>query len=164
VNLHGQDLNDDRLYSPDAPLTAMSARVVLEITERASLDDVVDLEDRVRRLRALGYRVAIDDLGAGYSGLTLLARLQPEIVKIDMSLVRNVDRTPIKARLVRSMLNLCSEMGIQTVCEGVETAAERDALVSIGADWLQGFLFARPGRAFPSVDFDGQPTNVSATL
>lgn len=154
VNLHGLDLTDDALLSATAPLTAMAGRVVLEITERARLDGIEDLDARIRRLRALGFRIAIDDLGAGYSGLTLFAQLQPEIVKIDMALIRNIDREPIKQRLVRSMINLCHEMTIQVVCEGVETVAERDALVGLGADLIQGYLFARPGKAFPTVAFD----------
>jgi EAL domain-containing protein (putative c-di-GMP-specific phosphodiesterase class I)/ActR/RegA family two-component response regulator len=156
VNLHGLDLGDDELLNEDAPLTRIAARVVLEITERASLDEVVDLEVRVQRLRELGYRIAIDDLGAGYSGLSLFAQLQPEIAKLDMALVRDIDRSPIKQRVVRSLINLCSEMAIEVVCEGVETVAERDTLLDLGADWLQGFLFARPGPAFPAVDFEGK--------
>ena len=153
VNLHGLDLTDDQLLSEEAPLTRIASRVVLEVTERISLDDVVDLEARIRRLRALGFRIAIDDMGAGYSGLTLFAQLQPEIVKIDMALVRDIDHSPVKQRVVHAMINLCSGMGIKVVCEGVETTAERDTLVGLGADWLQGFLFARPGPAFPSPDF-----------
>jgi EAL domain-containing protein (putative c-di-GMP-specific phosphodiesterase class I)/AmiR/NasT family two-component response regulator len=154
VNLHGLDLGDDALLAPDALLTTVAPRVVLEITERASLDEIVDLESRIRRLRELGFRIALDDLGAGYSGLTLFAQLQPEIVKIDMSLVRNIDRAPIKRRLVRSMIDLCSDMSMRVVCEGVETAAERDTLLELGADLIQGFFFARPGVAFPKVNFD----------
>jgi len=153
VNIHGRDLTDELLMSADSQLAARATQVVLEITERACLDDVRDLGARIQRLRTLGFRIAIDDLGAGYSGLTLFARLQPEIVKIDMSLVRNIDKTPVKQRLVQSMLALCSQTGIQVVCEGVETAAERDTLVGIGADLLQGYFFARPGKAFPTVAF-----------
>jgi EAL domain-containing protein (putative c-di-GMP-specific phosphodiesterase class I) len=153
VNLHGLDISDERLLSADAPLSKIARRVVLEITERASLEEVKDLPARIRRLRDLGFRIAIDDLGAGYSGLTLFAQLQPEIVKIDMSLVRDVNREPTKERLVRSMAILCRDMGIQVVCEGVETAAERDTLLSAGCDLFQGYLFARPGKAFPTVSF-----------
>ncbi|HEY0710427.1 MAG TPA: EAL domain-containing protein [Polyangia bacterium] len=153
VNLHGLDLTDELLLSPEAPLTKMAKHVVLEVTERASLEEVKDLATRIRRLRALGFRIALDDLGAGYSGLTLFAQLQPEIVKIDMSLIRDIDREPTKQRLVRSMIDLCRDMGIKVVCEGVETLAERDALINIGGDLFQGFYFARPGKAFPPVGF-----------
>ena len=93
----------------------------------------------------------IDDLGAGYAALSSLASLQPEVVKLDMSLVRGVDRQPIKRRLVASLQTLGEPLGLTVIAEGVETNAERDTLVSIGCDLFQGFLFARPGRGFPSV-------------
>jgi EAL domain-containing protein (putative c-di-GMP-specific phosphodiesterase class I) len=153
VNVHGYDLTDDHLLSPTAPLSLLASRVVLEITERAALENVTDLIGRIRQLRKLGFRVAVDDLGAGYSGLTSFAQLQPDIVKIDMSLVRNVDREPTKERLVRSLAELGRDMNIQVVCEGVETAWERDALVGVGCDLFQGYHFARPGRPFPTVTF-----------
>jgi EAL domain-containing protein (putative c-di-GMP-specific phosphodiesterase class I) len=153
VNVHGHDLIDDHLYSATAPLSLIAKRVVLEITERASLDGTPDLMSRISRLRKLGFRIAIDDLGAGYSGLTSFAQLQPEIVKIDMSLVRNVDREPTKERLVRSLAELGRDMNIVVVCEGVETAEERDTLLALGCDIFQGYFFARPAKPFPTATF-----------
>jgi EAL domain-containing protein (putative c-di-GMP-specific phosphodiesterase class I) len=153
VNIHGYDLNDDLLLSPAAPLSQIAERVVLEITERASVEGVKDLGGRLQRLRALGFRIAVDDLGSGYAGLTSFAQLHPDIVKIDMSLVRDVDKEPTKERLVRSLSELCREMKILVVCEGVETAAERDTLVALGCDLFQGYYFARPGKPFPSAVF-----------
>ncbi len=100
--------------------------MVLEITERAALDRIHELQSRVTRLRALGYRIAIDDLGAGYAGLTSFAQLEPEVVKVDMSLVRGIDSSAVKQKLVRSIIALCTELGIQLVAEGIETPAERD--------------------------------------
>jgi EAL domain-containing protein (putative c-di-GMP-specific phosphodiesterase class I)/CheY-like chemotaxis protein len=151
VNLHTRDLADELLFAADAPLSALAGRVVLEMTERASLDEIKDARPRVARLRESGFRIAIDDLGAGFAGLTSFVQLEPEVVKLDMSLVRNVDQEPMKARLVRSMAVLCREQGIEMVCEGIETAAERDTLVSLGCDLLQGYLFAKPARGFPPV-------------
>ena len=123
--------------------------MVLEITERAALDRIHELQSRVTRLRALGYRIAIDDLGAGYAGLTSFAQLEPEVVKVDMSLMRGIDSSPMKQKLVRSIVALCTELGIQLVAEGIETPAERDALISLGGDLCQGYLFARPGPRLP---------------
>jgi EAL domain-containing protein (putative c-di-GMP-specific phosphodiesterase class I) len=100
-------------------------------------------------LRAVGFRIAIDDLGAGYAGLTSFALLEPEIVKIDMTLTRGIDQSPVKQKLVRSMSTLCREMGMTIVTEGVETRDERDTLLAIGCDLLQGYLFARPAKGFP---------------
>jgi EAL domain-containing protein (putative c-di-GMP-specific phosphodiesterase class I) len=150
VNLLPTDLMDDMLMSPDAPLTAIADRVVLEITERSSLDQVTNVRERVAMLRRLGFRIAIDDLGAGYAGLTSFAQLEPDIVKLDMSLVRDVHRTPTKRKLIRSMIELCRDMRILVVGEGVETVDERNALVDMGCDLVQGYLLAKPGPAFPA--------------
>jgi EAL domain-containing protein (putative c-di-GMP-specific phosphodiesterase class I) len=123
----------------------------LEITERSSLDEVKDVRSRVAALRELGFSIAVDDLGAGYAGLTSFTLLEPEIVKLDMSLVRDVHQNSTKQKVVRSMTALAKDMGVIVVGEGVECKAERDALVDLGCDLLQGFLFARPGRPFPEV-------------
>jgi EAL domain-containing protein (putative c-di-GMP-specific phosphodiesterase class I) len=153
VNLHPTDLEDPEIYSDDGALTPYANRVVLEITERAALDQIHELGTRVTRLRSLGYRLAIDDLGAGYAGLTSFAQLEPEVVKVDMSLVRGIDASPVKQKLVRSIVALCTELGIRMVAEGIETAAERDMLVGLGGDLCQGYLFAKPGRGLPDPKF-----------
>jgi EAL domain-containing protein (putative c-di-GMP-specific phosphodiesterase class I) len=149
VNLHSRDLMDETLYSLQAPLSQIAERVVLEVTERASLDAVDDARTRVADLRRMGFRIAIDDLGAGYAGLTSFATLEPELVKLDMSLVRGIDTNATKQKLVRSVTALCRELGMTVVGEGVETRAERDMLVSSGCDLLQGYLIAKPDRPFP---------------
>ena len=151
VNIHPQDLNDEELASPDAPLSRVASRVVLEITERASLGAVVDVRTRVDSLRKLGFRIAVDDLGAGYAGLTTFTLLQPDFVKLDMTLVRDIDADTTRQRVVGTMSRLCRELGMSVVAEGIETVAERDTLLTLGCDLLQGYLFARPGPPFPRV-------------
>ena len=153
VNLHVTDLLDSALYSHDAPLSQIAHRVVLEITERSALDQVKDARNRVASLREMGFRIAVDDLGAGYAGLTSFALLEPEIVKLDMSLVRDVHKNNTKQKIIRSMAGLSKDMGMLVVAEGVETREERDALIELGCDLLQGFLFARPGPPFPEVNW-----------
>lgn len=148
VNLHARDLMDDELYSPAAPLSKLAPRVVLEITERVSLHDTNDVRDRVGVLRRLGYRIAIDDLGAGYSGLSAFASLEPEFVKLDMSLVRDVDTHPVKQRLVAALMEVCRELHINVVSEGVETNREFETLLGLGCPLLQGYLFGMPSRGF----------------
>jgi EAL domain-containing protein (putative c-di-GMP-specific phosphodiesterase class I) len=149
VNLHASDLLDAQLYDGDSLLARDATRVVLEITERRSLSGIADLRERLKELRALGYRIAVDDLGAGYAGLSCFNVLEPEIVKLDMSLIRHVDSSPRKRALVETMVRVCvRDLGIQVVCEGVETTAERDALIELGAPLLQGYLFGRPAREF----------------
>jgi EAL domain-containing protein (putative c-di-GMP-specific phosphodiesterase class I)/ActR/RegA family two-component response regulator len=148
VNLHSADLNDEDLYSPDAPLSKIASRVVLEVTERASLYDVKNVAASIARLKRLGFQIAIDDLGAGYAGLTSFTQLAPEVAKLDMSLVRGIHADSRLQSIVRSMKSLCDELGVCVVAEGVETAAERDMLAELGCDLLQGYLFARPERGF----------------
>jgi len=149
VNLHTQDLLDENLFDPEMPIARMANRVVLEITERSSLHAIRDVQARIARLRAMGFRIAVDDLGAGYAGLTSFAQLEPEVVKLDMSLVRGVHAQPTKQTLVRTMITMCRELGMQVVAEGIETPDERDAIVEAGCDLLQGYLFARPAPPFP---------------
>jgi EAL domain-containing protein (putative c-di-GMP-specific phosphodiesterase class I)/CheY-like chemotaxis protein len=151
VNLHVRDLDDEALFQRDAPLTRFARGIVLEVTERAALDEVSDVVSRVARLREFGFRIAIDDLGAGYSSLTSLAQLRPEVVKLDMSLIRGIHKDPIKQKLVRTFATLSKDMDILLIAEGVETVDERDTLLGLGCDLLQGYLFARPAKAFPGV-------------
>ena len=153
VNLLPADLNDDELLSVTAPLSSIAERVVLEITEREPLNVVSDLDRRLRRLRILGYRIAIDDLGEGHAGLHTFVRLQPDIVKLDRCLIREIDQHAARREVVGSMIALCSRMGIKLIAEGVETQQERDVLIGLGSDWLQGYLFARPAKGFPPVCF-----------
>jgi len=144
VNLHPRDLLDPDLYDTRAALTAFAGRVVLEITERSAIADVEGAKGRVARLRDQGFRIAIDDLGAGYAGLSSFAVLEPEFVKLDMTLIRNIDTSPIKQKLVRSMASLCHDMGLSVVAEGIETRQECNAAIDLGCDFLQGYLFGRP--------------------
>jgi EAL domain-containing protein (putative c-di-GMP-specific phosphodiesterase class I) len=153
VNLHTRDLLDEALYSPTAPLSRLAGRVVLEITERAALDEVKDAAQRVAKLRKTGFRVAVDDLGARYAGLTSFAQLEPDVVNFDMSLVRGLHENETKRKLIQSMRALFGELGLVVIAEGVETPSERDALVETGCDLLQGYLFAKPGRPFPEVSW-----------
>jgi EAL domain-containing protein (putative c-di-GMP-specific phosphodiesterase class I) len=148
VNLHARDLMDDELYALDSPLSAFAPRIVLELTERAALHDMNDVRDRVGVLRRLGYRLALDDLGAGYSGLASFASLEPELVKIDMSLVRDIDTQPVKQTLVAALIAVCRGLGIVAVTEGVETDSERRTLTELGCPLLQGYLLGRPAPGF----------------
>jgi EAL domain-containing protein (putative c-di-GMP-specific phosphodiesterase class I) len=154
INLHAMELDDDSLLDGAAPLSQHASKVVLEVTERAPLEQIPDATERVARLRALGYRIAVDDLGAGYAGLTSFAHLEPEVVKVDMSLIRGIDRSPMKQKLLASIVALCRDLGIEIIAEGVETPEERDALVRVGGDLCQGYLFARPERPWAAIDFD----------
>jgi EAL domain-containing protein (putative c-di-GMP-specific phosphodiesterase class I) len=154
VNLHPADLNDPHLSSERNPLLGVSHRVVFEITERASLHRVDALPRCLEKLRASGFKLAIDDLGAGYAGLTSMAQVEPEYVKLDMSLIRDMHERPTQRALVRSMVSVCQELGQKVIAEGIENGLERDALLGIGCELLQGFFFARPAREAPTVAWD----------
>ncbi len=150
VNLHPSDLGDPALLADRALLEVHGAHVVLEVTERETLDHLPDPRSLVAALRKRGCRVAVDDLGAGYAGLTSFAQLEPDIVKIDMSLVRGVDRDRRKAHILERIVQLCHDLGVQVVAEGVETVDELGELMRVGCDLFQGFLIARPAQGFPT--------------
>jgi EAL domain-containing protein (putative c-di-GMP-specific phosphodiesterase class I)/CheY-like chemotaxis protein len=145
VNVHGLELTDEDLFGDSCALAPIASRVVLEITERIGLDAVAG-PARVAMLRRRGYRIAVDDLGAGYAALGAIATLEPEVVKLDMSLVRDIDQHPTKRRVVGAIATLCRELGSRVVAEGVETHAELAAVRDLGIDLIQGFLLARPTR------------------
>jgi EAL domain-containing protein (putative c-di-GMP-specific phosphodiesterase class I) len=154
VNVHPADLQDETLLAPESPLSAFASRIVLEITERAALGQISDLMTRVGRLRKMGYRIAVDDLGAGYAGLTSFAQLEPEIVKVDMSIIRGIERSATKQKMLASIISLCSDLHIDLIAEGIETPLERDAVLRLGGNLCQGYLFARPGKPFPAPNWD----------
>lgn len=146
VNIVADDLADPELCDPASPLSAFASRVVLEITERTKLDASLNLPARVKQLRDMGYRLAVDDLGAGYSGLSSITQLEPSIVKLDMSLIRDIHESMTRRAVVASMVILCQSMNIQIIAEGVEKPEEASALWDLGIELTQGYLFGRPHR------------------
>ncbi|HWO17785.1 MAG TPA: EAL domain-containing protein [Kofleriaceae bacterium] len=148
VNVHGLELVDEELFDPNGPLIPYASRIVFEITERIGIDPLAG-PTRIEMLRRLGYRVALDDLGAGYAALGALATLEPDVVKLDMSLVRDLHLHAPKRRVVGAIATLVRELGAQVVAEGVETVAEREAIIGAGIDLIQGHLHGKPGPSFP---------------
>ncbi|MBA1147602.1 EAL domain-containing protein [Ectothiorhodospiraceae bacterium WFHF3C12] len=122
---------------------------VFEVVES---DDVGDPDHLLRILqvyRQAGFRVALDDLGAGYGSLNLLHRLKPDFVKFDRELIDHIDRESDKQSIVNAIVNMARELGCQTVAEGIERPEEWQWLAENGADYLQGFYFAKPGNPPP---------------
>lgn len=146
INVDLRELEDPTLTSRDGPLARFAPRVVLEITERASLDRLRGARRRIEELREIGYRIALDDLGAGYSGLASFAQIVPEVVKLDRSLIASIHVNPVQQKLVRAMASVAHDLGCIVVGEGVEMEEEREALVDLGCDLLQGYLLGRPTR------------------
>lgn len=120
------------------------SKVIFEVTEGEKFRDPVRLVEIFREYRKLGIKTAIDDFGAGYAGLGLLAKFQPDLVKIDMDIVRGSDSDSARQAIIESVISLCGRLGIAVLAEGVESEGERDYLASAGIDLMQGFLFARP--------------------
>lgn len=119
-------------------------KIIFEVTEGERVHDRPHLVDIFRAYRRFGFQTAIDDFGAGYAGLNLLAEYQPDIIKIDMDLVRDIDTQPARQAIVRAIASLGRELGIRILAEGIETRAERDFLASCNISLMQGFWFSKP--------------------
>jgi diguanylate cyclase (GGDEF)-like protein len=152
LNLHPQELSDHALLGDSEDyLHPHARRVVFEMTEMAAVKDFERTRDVIARLRERGYRVALDDLGAGYSGLNTLAKIEPEFVKLDMGLLRGIRSSSSTARLIRHLAEFANGEGIQMVAEGIETEEELEVVEQLGCPLMQGYYFARPGLPFVEV-------------
>jgi EAL domain-containing protein (putative c-di-GMP-specific phosphodiesterase class I) len=143
INVSPSTLADPRFAAAIAGVPA--TRLVMEITEHAVVEDYAPLVDVIARLRATGVRVAIDDVGAGYASLRHVLSVAPDIVKLDMSLTRGIDTDPVRQALATGLVAFAARTAFVVVAEGVETAAEAEALREVGVRYEQGYLFARPG-------------------
>jgi len=119
-------------------------RIIFEATEGDAIDDGQRLASILTEYKRTGFLTAIDDFGAGYAGLNLLADFQPDIIKLDMALVRGVDASRSRQAIVRGVLRMCSDLDIVVIAEGVETVGERDFFFAEGVSLMQGYLFSRP--------------------
>ena len=126
---------------------------VFEVVESDEMSDTGALLEIAEHIRMAGCRVALDDVGAGYNSLNLISLLKPELIKLDMCMIRDVHRDSYKARVTSKLLDLARELRIQTVVEGVETSCEWRWACDHGADFAQGFLFARPAENPPKSNF-----------
>lgn len=130
-------------------------RIIFEVTEGERVQDGPWLMEILREYKRCGFKTAIDDFGAGFAGMTLLADFQPDLIKIDMALIRNIDVHPARQAIVRSLVSLCQELHIQVIAEGIETPTERDFLLDVGVNLMQGYLFAKPAfRALAAASYE----------
>jgi EAL domain-containing protein (putative c-di-GMP-specific phosphodiesterase class I) len=121
-----------------------TAQIIFEVTEGERIEDRPHLMNIFKSYSELGFQTAIDDFGAGYAGLNLLSDYQPDIVKIDMGLVRDIDKDKTRQAIVSGTVMICHAIGTLVVAEGIETKEERDYLAGIGVELMQGYLFAKP--------------------
>ncbi|WP_434610512.1 EAL domain-containing protein [Pseudomonas sp. R1-7] len=119
-------------------------RLMFEVTEGERVDDPDHLKSIFLEYERQGFTTAIDDFGSGYSGLNLLALFQPQVIKIDMALTRDIDRDRVKRAIVEGIILVANRLGITIIAEGVETREESATLLAMGIELMQGFLFARP--------------------
>ncbi|HZG08200.1 MAG TPA: EAL domain-containing protein [Allosphingosinicella sp.] len=142
------------VYSPKAciQLTLRTAaatgmptdRLIFEFTENEEMAEPSHVADIVGTYKQMGFGTALDDFGAGHAGLNLLARFQPDIIKLDMELIRGIEASLARRVIVDGMARMCRKLGIVLIAEGVETDGELRALRDLGVRYLQGYLFARP--------------------
>jgi diguanylate cyclase (GGDEF)-like protein len=145
LNVHPQDLHDELFLAAESELLPWARRIVLEVTETEAIDDAARVRERIHCLRTAGFRIALDDLGSAYSSLNLLAQLEPDYVKLDMELVRGIERKGRTARLIQHLLEFCRGEQLVTIAEGIETEAELRVVSDLGVDYVQGYLLGRPG-------------------
>jgi EAL domain-containing protein (putative c-di-GMP-specific phosphodiesterase class I) len=143
INVDPPALARDDLFTPLVP---HAHHIVLEITERDERGDPLQLARRIRALKGLGFKVAVDDLGSGYAGLNAVVDLAPDIVKLDMKLIRDVHQSFVKQRLIRSVCEAAHDLSIKVVAEGIERLEELDATFDAGCHYFQGYLLGRPAR------------------
>jgi diguanylate cyclase (GGDEF)-like protein len=150
VNLSGPLLVDERVYALLAAQPDLSGLIV-EVTEQALVDHEIGIHEAVAPLLARGAQLAIDDMGAGYSGLRQVSTLRPAYLKLDRSLVGGIDADPDRAALLRALVGYAAHGGSHIVAEGVETAAERETIAALGIPLIQGWYFGRPAAPWPEV-------------
>jgi EAL domain-containing protein (putative c-di-GMP-specific phosphodiesterase class I) len=144
LNVEPSSIFDPALVKHEA-FRKHSHKIVLEITERAAVTDFRTFREAVHQIKKLGVKVSIDDVGSAYSGLRLIAAINPDFIKLDMELTRGVQDSRIKTKLITAITRFSKDAEIPLIVEGVETNAELLALKRVGVRYAQGFLFGRPG-------------------
>jgi EAL domain-containing protein (putative c-di-GMP-specific phosphodiesterase class I) len=150
VNIHPLDAQESLLTGSGAPLEPISRSVVLDVRESVAGELLGALAAAMPDLRSAGFRIAIDNVGTGSSGLEVFTRLAADFAKLDRSVFAGIDKDPNRQRAVRAIYAMFASLQVPLIAEGVETAAERDALLAAGADLAQGNLFGAPSTRFES--------------
>ncbi len=125
-----------------------TSNIIFEITEKTAISDYKSFCRILDNYRSQGYRIAVDDTGAGYSGLKTLAETRPHFIKVDMDLVRDIDKDGLKQAMIKALYDISQITGSQLIAEGIETRDELDTLISLGIPYGQGFYLAKPGHKF----------------
>lgn len=150
VNIHPNELNERYLVQPDDPIFRHSEELFLELTEAVPLSKLDVSANVLREIGDRGVHVVVDDLGSGYSNLRYLADLNPKVVKIDRELVTGLTQGSRRFTLMRNLVRMCIELQARVVAEGIETAAELQAVIDAGVHMGQGYVLARPAFPLPT--------------
>ncbi|MEO0811275.1 MAG: EAL domain-containing protein [Myxococcota bacterium] len=161
LNIHPHEFDEGFLVRTDDAMFYHPHEVYLEVTESVPLSHFEQCTGVLQEIRNKGMRLAIDDLGAGYSNLVYIAELVPEIVKLDMGLIRDLHISKRKQEIIRAMCTMCEELGAKVVAEGIETVDELQAVIDCGAHYGQGYLLARPAKPAPEVEWPREPLEVA---
>ena len=145
LNVDPHDFADPEFSQLDRDVSD-PGRVVIEITERTAIKDYPKFRERLKALRERGYRFAVDDAGSGYAGLGSIANLEPDFIKLDISLINCIDTNFIKQNLVETMVRFANDQGAKVIAEGVERAEEYETVKQIGVHLVQGFFLHRPAE------------------
>ncbi len=147
INVHPDELSDRYVIQPDDPMYSHDDDVFVEITESVPLSHYNLCSQMLKEMRARGgVHLVVDDLGAGYSNLKRIADLEPGVVKLDRDLITGMDRNVRQRVLVRTVVNMCVELGAKVVAEGIETAGELQAVIDAGVHYGQGYFLGMPSN------------------
>ncbi len=150
VNIHPLDAQESLLTGSGAPLEPIARSVVLDVRESVAGEQLSGLVAAIPGLRGAGFRIAVDNVGTGTSGLEIFGKLTPDFAKLDRSAFVGIDKDPHRQRTVRAIYAMFASLEVPLIAEGVESPAERDALLAAGADLAQGNLFGAPSKRFES--------------
>jgi EAL domain-containing protein (putative c-di-GMP-specific phosphodiesterase class I) len=157
------------MYDPDFQGTSLIAlleglglspeRIVLEVSEQYAIENYTLFVEALQNFTQMGFSIAVDDIGAGYSGLEKIAHLNPRYLKFDMQLVRDIDESHVKREMARALKTFADKMDAKIIAEGIEREGERQACVELGIDYAQGYLLARPAALETFNLGEGQPSS-----
>lgn len=142
------DPDFDRMMSGDIPVALNRQNIVLEVTERSAIADYDLFRQNLEKFRAMGFKVAIDDVGVGFGSLHSIAEVKPDYIKIDMSLIRDCDTDDFRQGLIGTLADFAQRTDVRLIAEGIETRSELDTLKNLGVRYGQGFFFAYPSPGF----------------
>jgi diguanylate cyclase (GGDEF)-like protein len=128
------------------------SNIIFEITEKTAIKDYIEFKEIIKNYKTQGYKIAIDDVGAGYSGLTTISEVRPDYIKIDMSLIRDIDKDNLKKSIVKALVEFANNTNIKLIAEGVETLDELKTVIELGTPLAQGFLLGKPSKELLVLD------------